>query len=104
MAIEEVGMAPMEAALVSVAGPETPLALTPVGTTGETAVAVEAGVDLVDVIACVELVRAAGAGTVMSKGGLYSYVPVRSSIILMPYLLPAGIFAESSKVPGTVHV
>lgn len=51
-----------------------------------------------------EVVEAAGAGTAMSKGGLYSKVPVRSSIILRPYLSPAGIFAESSKVLGTVHV
>lgn len=40
-------------------------------------------------------------GTVMSNGGLYSNFPVASSIILSPYLLPAPIVDESSKVFGT---
>lgn len=45
----------------------------------------------------------AAAGTVISNGGLYSKVPVKSSIILSPYLSPAGIFDESSNVAGTLH-
>lgn len=94
------GEAEIEAEWVSAVAP---LAAIPVGAAG----GVETVEDMVDVLTSVELIEvaeAAGTGTVMSKGGLYSKVPVRSSIILMPYLLPAGIFAESSKVLGTAHV
>lgn len=48
--------------------------------------------------------RDAVPGTAISNGGLYSNVPVKSSIILIPYLFPGAIFDESSKSPGTVHV
>ena len=43
-------------------------------------------------------------GTVMSNGGLYSNFPVASSMILSPYLLPAPIVPESSKVFGMFQI
>lgn len=77
-------------------------------------VAADAGadVDAVSLVAVVvgtpelvlELVAAppnVDPGTVMSNGGLYSNFPVASSMILSPYLLPAPIVDESSKVFGT---
>lgn len=104
------GEAETDAALVSTAAPLTALLVgAAAGGVAVVAVAVETGVDLVEVstgVEVVEVVELTGtaAGTTISKGGLYSKVPVRSSMILIPYLLPAGIFAESSNVPGTVHV
>lgn len=101
------GEAETEAALVSTAAPLTALLVgAAAGGVAVVAVAVETGVDLVEVSTGAEVAELTGtaAGTAISKGGLYSKVPVRSSMILMPYLLPAGIFAESSNVPGTVHV
>lgn len=105
------GEAEIEAAWVSAAAPLAGM-LVGVAAGGLAVVAVvkAAGVDLVEVSTGVELVElvelagAAAAGTVMSKGGLYSKVPVRSSIIWIPYLSPAGIFVESSNVLGTAHV
>lgn len=106
------GEAEIEAALVSTAAPLAGMLVVGAAAGGLAVVAVvgAAGVDLAEVSTGVELAEVveeagtAAVGIVMSKGGLYSKVPVRSSIILIPYLSPSGIFVESSNVLGTVHV
>lgn len=99
-----VGEAAIEAASVSAAAPLAGMLVVGAAVGGLAVVAVVGAAGVDPGVEVVEVAGTAVAGTVMSKGGLYSKVPVRSSIILIPYLSPAGIFVESSNVLGTVHV